>query len=49
LPSLPEPPRLPARQVPAPRPPALSSLEVRVTTLEGYPLSDASVEIVDGQ
>lgn len=46
VPSRPDPPRLPA---PVPAPPALASLQVRVTTLEGYPLSDASVEIVDGQ
>jgi hypothetical protein len=30
-------------------PVALASLEVRVTTLEGYPLSDATVEILEGE
>lgn len=40
------PPPLP----PAPPPPPLpASLEVQVTTLEGYPLSDARVELVDGE
>jgi hypothetical protein len=48
-PSAPDQPRLPAHPALTPPPPALSSLEVRVTTLEGYPLSDASVEIVDGE
>jgi len=47
-PSQPDQVHLPAPSRPEPPPPALASLEVRVTTLEGYPLSDASVEIVDG-
>jgi len=47
-PSRPDQVRLPAPPPREPAPPALASLEVRVTTLEGYPLSDASVEIVDG-
>ena len=29
-------------------PPALASVVVRVTTVEGYPLSDATVEILAG-
>lgn len=37
-----------AEPAPPPPPPALASLEVDVTTLEGYPLSDATVEILDG-
>lgn len=46
-PAEPEPP--PAVK-PAPAPaPALASVLVRVTTLEGYPLSDATVEIVTGE
>jgi hypothetical protein len=46
----------PAAEPPAPEPPSrapdppprFASLEVDVTTLEGYPLSDATVEILDG-
>jgi hypothetical protein len=41
-------PAPPPRREPAP-PPALASLEVHVTTLDGYPLSDATVEIVQGE
>ena len=43
-----EPAPLPPHPEPA-TPPALASLEVHVTTLDGYPLSDASVEILQGE
>jgi len=43
-----EPAPLPRRPEPA-APPALASLEVHVSTLDGYPLSDATVEIVEGE
>ncbi len=41
----PAPPAKPRLEAPA----ALASLEVRVTTLEGYPLSDATVELLQGE
>jgi hypothetical protein len=43
-----EPAASPRRPEPA-APPALASVEVHVTTLDGYPLSDATVEIVAGE
>lgn len=55
LEALPAPPapHLPPRAAPAPAPaaapPALCTLQVNVWTAEGYPLSDASVELVAGQ
>jgi hypothetical protein len=47
-PAAPEPAPLARAPEPA-APPALASLEVHVTTLDGYALSDATVEIVDGE
>ncbi len=45
-PAAPPPPRLVPRAEPAPSaPPALCTLQVNVWTADGYPLSDASVEI----
>lgn len=48
--ALPEQEQAPAAEAPpVAAPPALASVQVRVTTLEGYPLSDATVELVAGE